>query len=105
MYSIVVNEYLTIGTIVSVTALYYRASRNRMEDRKSMEEDLRKRDRQMSERLLSLEKGMELSYAKEELESFRGDLKEINKAISELGQALARLEGALSHSMGDTHRG
>ncbi len=101
MYSIIINEYLTLGTIVSIVALYYRASRNRMEDKKSVEADLRERDKQMSERLLSLEKGVELSYAKEELESFRSDLKDINKAISELGKSLARLEGVLSQMAGD----
>lgn len=99
MYSIVVNEYLTIGTMVSIVALYYRASRNRADDRKAIESDLRKRDRQMSERLLSLEKGAELSHAKEEIESFRNDLKDINKAISELGQSIARIEGVLSHAL------
>lgn len=101
MYSIILNEYLTLGTMVSIVALYYRAARNRTDDRKAMEEDLRKRDTQMSERLLSLEKGAELSHAKEELESFRNDLKDINKAINELGQSIARVEGALSQVLPD----
>ena len=94
----VLSDYLTVGAIISISALYYRIHRNRSEDLKAAKAKQREINRRIMERLLSLEKGSEFSSTKEDMESFRLELKETNVAISKLAQSLARMEGAFLES-------